>query len=115
MPRTQPRCYKWQESDGHNQQPGATGFCWLFEGGGYSEKDRLPRELTIHLNKWSEHWDHAEGEHRAGEMLQSETAADPSTRALPKLGFDSPAKDAGSFDIKHSFPSGSAFIPKAHV
>lgn len=50
MPSTQPRCYKGQEWGGHSQQPGATGFCWLFEGDGYSEKDRLPRELCTSIN-----------------------------------------------------------------
>lgn len=59
-------------------------------GDGYSEKDGLPRELTVHLSKGSEQWDHAEGEDRAGKSLQSGTAVDPPTRsmrALLKLGF----------------------------
>lgn len=29
---TQPWCYKWQEWGRHSQQPGVTGFSWLFEG-----------------------------------------------------------------------------------
>jgi len=51
MPSTQPRCCKWQEGEGHIT--GATGFCWLLEADGYSEKERLPREMTVHLSKWA--------------------------------------------------------------
>lgn len=97
MPSTQPRCHKQQEWGGHSQQPGTTGVCWLSEADRCSEKDRLLRELAVHLNKWSEQWGHAGGE--AGNMLQSGTAAHPSTRpmrAVPKPGFGSVADEAGS-------------------
>lgn len=118
MPSTQPQGFKWQGWSRHSQQP---DFCQLFEGDGYPEEGRLPRELTIHVNQWSEHWGHAEGEDKAGQILQSGTAADPSTRpvrAVPKLGFGSAANEAGSFATKHCSPSGwysSAFISKARV
>lgn len=81
----------------------------VFEGDRHSEKDRLPRELAIHLDNWSEQWGHTEVEDRAGKMLQSGTVADPPprpVRAVPKLGFGSAANEAGSFSIKHSSPSG---------
>lgn len=121
MPSTQPQGYKWQEWNRHSQQPGATGFCWLFEGDGYPEEGRLPRELTIRVNQRAEQWGHAQGEDKAGQILQSGTAADPTTRpvrAVPKLGFGSAANEAGSFTTKHSSPLGwysSAFISKARV
>lgn len=100
MPSCQPWFYKWQMWGECSQQPGATRFCWLFEGSGYSEKDRLPRELTVHLSRWSEQWGHAEGEDRAGIVLQSGAAADPSLRpmrAVPEQPFGSAANEHQTF------------------